>query len=297
MSVSEPKDKVEMSTAVAPESREKTLNRLKGSRVALESFLERYSDSQSTRIDALEGIEWLDRIVGEATLGNFDNSEIERWMSQHRELAQSTTLSIQDRKRIAALLLELQSKSDSSDTEAPAEETTPAETDGAAALRQRFATWKERSGSVGVSSVESRLNVTESTLPITESVTTSAASLSSVSEKTSSRKNTSHKNTSQKIILRRRSENAEIGLFERVTEQVWAELDLLYQEFETSEHALTKLDQLLKLAESKTDPMYLHLAGSLIYFLKIEGFRMAPYAERLRKAEKRFSGSRNPNTV
>ena len=45
-----------LDSAIATETRLKTLNQLKGSRVAIESFLERYVESQSTRIDALEGI-------------------------------------------------------------------------------------------------------------------------------------------------------------------------------------------------------------------------------------------------
>ncbi len=255
----------------------KTLNRLKGSRVAIESFLERYADSQSTRIEALAGVEWLDRIVGEAAMGNFDSAEIDRWMNSHRDLAESSNLSEQDRRRISSLLLELQSSSDrSSETKV----ATSSETDSAIELRKRFATWKERSGAASISEGKEQI-VSESVKPdvkLSRMETPKTAPVEQVSPR--------------RVVLRRRGENADIGLFEKFTEQVWAELDLLYREFETGEHALTKLDEILKYAEAKTDPMYLHLAGSLIYFLKIEGFRMAPYAERLRKAEKRFtSGS------
>lgn len=51
-------------------------------------------------------------------------------------------------------------------------------------------------------------------------------------------------------------------------------------------HILSILEDTLKAAEAKVDPMYLHLAGSLVYFLKINGYKVAPFARRLREIEK-----------
>ena len=49
------------------------------------------------------------------------------------------------------------------------------------------------------------------------------------------------------------------------------------------DHLLTVLDDLLSSAESKTDRMYEHLAASLIYFLRLEGYKVDPYVKRLRR--------------
>ena len=273
-------------SAIATETRLKTLNQLKGSRVAIESFLERYVESQSTRIDALEGIEWLDRIVCEAALGNFDRQAIDTWMDRYRDLAQSTVLSVTDRKRISSLLLELQRHSTDSESKPQSLSDISVTGDtsdqiGANELRKRFEVWKERSGSVTIDSATKRIN-SDVVLPKSGADSTKPSAVTATG---------TDAGAGRKVVLRRKGENADTNLFERFTEQVWTELDLLYREFETDEHALIKLDELLKYAEAKTDPMYLHLAGSLIYFLKIEGFRMAPYAERLRRIEKRFVSS------
>jgi hypothetical protein len=48
-------------------------------------------------------------------------------------------------------------------------------------------------------------------------------------------------------------------------------------------HLLTCLDDILNSAESKNDKMYQHLAASLIYFLKLEGYKTDPYIKRLRR--------------
>ncbi len=49
------------------------------------------------------------------------------------------------------------------------------------------------------------------------------------------------------------------------------------------EHLLSCLDDALKSAETKTDTMYRHLAASMIFFLQMEGYKVEPYLERLRR--------------
>jgi hypothetical protein len=51
-------------------------------------------------------------------------------------------------------------------------------------------------------------------------------------------------------------------------------------------HLLTCLDDVLKSAEAKTDPMYRHLAASMIYFLQMEGYKVDPYVKQLRRINK-----------
>jgi hypothetical protein len=51
-------------------------------------------------------------------------------------------------------------------------------------------------------------------------------------------------------------------------------------------HILSYLDDALKSAEAGRDQFYLHLAGSIIYFLKINGYKIDPYVKRLKNLEK-----------
>lgn len=55
-------------------------------------------------------------------------------------------------------------------------------------------------------------------------------------------------------------------------------------EFE-GRHLLSILDDVLKSAEAKEDTMFLHLAGSMIYFLKMNGYKVTPFAKRLKEIE------------
>lgn len=56
--------------------------------------------------------------------------------------------------------------------------------------------------------------------------------------------------------------------------------------FERSDHLLGVLDDLLKSAEAKPDLMYQHMAASIIYYLRLDGYKIDPYIERLRKIKK-----------
>ena len=60
-------------------------------------------------------------------------------------------------------------------------------------------------------------------------------------------------------------------------------------EFE-GRHLLQILDDVLKSAAAKEDTMFIHLAGSLIYYLKMNGYKMTPFVKRLREIEKERLG-------
>lgn len=60
------------------------------------------------------------------------------------------------------------------------------------------------------------------------------------------------------------------------------ELNMLLAE---REHLMTCLDDILSSAELKQDRMHHHLAASLIYFLKQEGYKVEPYVRRLRRIQ------------
>jgi hypothetical protein len=46
------------------------------------------------------------------------------------------------------------------------------------------------------------------------------------------------------------------------------------------------LDDILKNAETKIDPIYMHMAGSIIYYLKNKGYKIEPYVRKLKFLEK-----------
>jgi hypothetical protein len=52
-----------------------------------------------------------------------------------------------------------------------------------------------------------------------------------------------------------------------------------------SMHLLSVLDDVLKSAEAKEDRMYLHMAASMIYFLKSNGYKVGPFVKRLKDIE------------
>jgi hypothetical protein len=83
-----------------------------------------------------------------------------------------------------------------------------------------------------------------------------------------------------RLTLKRPKEQASLSdrfrlMFKRESD----ELEMLLSQYD---HLLTCLDDVLKSAEAKSDPMYRHLAASIIYFLKIEGYKVDPYVRRLR---------------
>jgi hypothetical protein len=50
------------------------------------------------------------------------------------------------------------------------------------------------------------------------------------------------------------------------------------------------LDDVLKSAEAKEDPMYVHLAASIIYFMRMNGYKVGPFVKRLKEIEKIKAG-------
>lgn len=259
------------------------LNQLRGFQVVLSSFLKRFCDTQSEKINLLEGIEKLDRIVAESGGGGVKGktdtaAAVDEWMQSYMQLAKRSSLAPEDRERISALLLELQRKSD----EPASEERMNAEINSLAELRQKIANWRDRS-EAGEMMSETQ------TIPFAKldsmkvPVTSRARSVSVEPKRTSG---------PRRIVLKRRSETDQPDLTGRYIEMLWSELEYFEQNSLKGQHALSWLNDMLNCAETKTDPMYLHLAGSFIYFLRREGYKMAPYVKRLRNIEKRLETAR-----
>lgn len=84
-----------------------------------------------------------------------------------------------------------------------------------------------------------------------------------------------------RLTLKRPKEQVSlIEKYRMITARETEELDMLLSRYD---HLLTCLNDILKSAESKTDPMYRHLAASIIYFLQLEGYKVDPYVQRLRR--------------
>lgn len=83
-----------------------------------------------------------------------------------------------------------------------------------------------------------------------------------------------------RLTLKRPKEQA--SLMDRFRTLISRESEEVNMLMARSDHLLTCLDDVLKSAEAKSDPMYRHLAASMIYFLKLEGYKVDPYVKRLR---------------
>lgn len=84
-----------------------------------------------------------------------------------------------------------------------------------------------------------------------------------------------------RITLKRPAEK--VPLADRFHGLLRREVDELGHLLAGQDHLLTALDDLLKSAEAKTDTIYQHLAASIIYFLQMEGYKVDPYLDRLRR--------------
>jgi len=90
----------------------------------------------------------------------------------------------------------------------------------------------------------------------------------------------------RKVVLSRPPEISKSDLTEHYFDLFKQETEQLAYYKEHGDHILSMLDDILKNAEVKNDPIYLHMAGSIIYYLKNRGYKIDPYVRRLRFLEK-----------
>jgi hypothetical protein len=84
-----------------------------------------------------------------------------------------------------------------------------------------------------------------------------------------------------RITIRKPAEK--VSLADRFRLLMQREMDEMAMQFSRHDHLLTCLDDILKSAETKVDPMYRHLAATIIYYLRMEGYKVDPYVERLKR--------------
>ncbi len=94
----------------------------------------------------------------------------------------------------------------------------------------------------------------------------------------------------RKLVLKMQTPVPSINTAANFSELMKKESAYLADESERNPHLLSILDDALKSAAAKNDKMYLHLAGAIVYFLKINGYKVGPYAKRLREIEQARMG-------
>jgi hypothetical protein len=90
----------------------------------------------------------------------------------------------------------------------------------------------------------------------------------------------------RKLILRRAPERGQPETAAEYLATLRKEAELLGFYIEEGRHILSILDDVIKSAAVKIDRMYLHLAGSIIFYLKANGYKMEPYVKKLKELEK-----------
>ncbi len=91
-----------------------------------------------------------------------------------------------------------------------------------------------------------------------------------------------------RLTLRAATEQA--SLSDRFHAMLRREAEELNMLLSRNDHLLTCLDDILSSAELKQDRMHHHLAASLIYFMKLEGYKVEPYIKRLRRIQETAKG-------
>ncbi len=89
----------------------------------------------------------------------------------------------------------------------------------------------------------------------------------------------------RKLVLKIKPEIRVRNIATHFQEFMSKESEYIEAEFKRSPHLLSILDDVLKSADAKSDPMFLHLAGSIVYYLKINGYKIGPYVKRLKQIE------------
>lgn len=97
----------------------------------------------------------------------------------------------------------------------------------------------------------------------------------------------------RKLILKMKPKTDQSNLFKEFAGILDREVNLLGSGELGNRHLLTILDDILKSAEAKQDLMYLHLAGSMMYYLKMAGYKISPFVTRLKDIERERIGDRN----
>jgi hypothetical protein len=93
----------------------------------------------------------------------------------------------------------------------------------------------------------------------------------------------------RKLILKLKPKSGEKNLLKEFMDLVSRENRYINSGEFDNMHLLSALDDILRSAEFKEDRMFIHLAGSIIYYLKANGYKVSPFAKRLKEIEQKKS--------
>lgn len=89
----------------------------------------------------------------------------------------------------------------------------------------------------------------------------------------------------RKLVLKLKPKAPDADLLSKFKSVLSRELEHLGSGEFDGRHLLTVLDDTLKCADAKENEFYLHLAASMIYYLKMKGYKVSPFVKRLRQLE------------
>jgi len=93
----------------------------------------------------------------------------------------------------------------------------------------------------------------------------------------------------RKLILKLKPKTGDKNLFNEFMNLLTKESQYINSGEFDNMHLLSALDDILRSAELKNDSMYAHLAGSMIYYLKANGYKVEPFVKRLKDIEQKRS--------
>ena len=99
------------------------------------------------------------------------------------------------------------------------------------------------------------------------------------------------------MVLKRGPERTPEELTRKFTSSLTEMIQYIEGDFKESDHLLSRLDSILKSAAVRGDKRFLRMGAALIYFLKIEGYKVEPYVKKLREAEKIRKSSASASTT
>jgi hypothetical protein len=94
----------------------------------------------------------------------------------------------------------------------------------------------------------------------------------------------------RKLILKMKAREDEPDITEKFAALLKKEENYFQFEQADADHLLSSLDDVLKSAEAKEDTMFIHLAASIIYYLKMNHYKVGPFVKKLREIEIRKLG-------
>jgi hypothetical protein len=87
----------------------------------------------------------------------------------------------------------------------------------------------------------------------------------------------------RRLVLKGRSEDSGKNLISEFAALLAEEAEYISSGVAIGDHLLSILDDILLTAEAKENRMFLHLAGSIVYYLKINGYKVGPFVKRLKE--------------